>query len=50
MAHEPADQLFLRWWNSIIVEERPIHSVPSAWLWFVVSMRLQNKLSPFDPA
>ena len=43
---EKADHLFMQWWQLRIVEQFPIHEMPSAWLIFTMSMHLQNKLDP----
>ena len=41
-----ADHLFRQWWQLCIVEQRPIHRVPFAWLLFLASMHTQNRLDP----
>lgn len=45
--NEPADRLFMQWWQLRIVEQFSTHEMPGAWLIFTISMHMQNKLEPF---
>lgn len=45
--HQPADHLFRQWWQLRIVEQRPAHEAPAAWLFFMLSLQLQRRLNSF---